>query len=164
MCRAYNESFLRFVFHYLSKVTRWTKGMLLSFENLTTEPSPHEGKNLGGDEQMENKTIKTIGFASYVISVICIFMGLYKMFVYENPDSDILDSVNAYVGGDAYNFIINANYATAYFVLAAFFMIFGSSLLIMAILKNNTEELLVAQQMAADNIVTKETSEELPSL
>jgi len=113
---------------------------------------------------MENKTIKTIGFVSYVISVICISMGLYKMFVYENPDSVILDSVNAYVGGDAYNFIINANYATAYFVLAAFFMIFGSSLLIMAILKKNNEELLGAQQMAAGNIVTKEMSEELPSL
>ena len=27
-------------------------------------------------------------------------------------------TINAYVGGDAYNYIINGNYATAYFVLA----------------------------------------------
>ena len=31
--------------------------------------------------------------------------------------------VNAYVGGDAYNYIINGTYATAFFVLTAMFVL-----------------------------------------
>lgn len=54
-------------------------------------------------------------------------LGFYKMFIYENSD---YDCINAYVGGDAYNYIINSNYATAYFVLATLFMILGIGMLI----------------------------------
>lgn len=35
--------------------------------------------------------------------------------------------MNAYVGGDAYDYIINANQATAYFVLAVFFALISST-------------------------------------
>lgn len=40
------------------------------------------------------------------------------MFVFENGEYLWSEPVNAYVGGDAYNYIINANYAIGYFVLA----------------------------------------------
>ena len=55
-------------------------------------------------------------------SIVSLFMGLFKMFAYENyerAEGLVLgkENVNAYVGGDAYNFIINGNYATAYFTL-----------------------------------------------
>lgn len=71
---------------------------------------------------------------SYLLSVIFIGLGFHKMFAYENPDSYLLDKVNAYVGGDAYNYIINGNYATAYFTLATLFVILGSFLVLMGYL------------------------------
>lgn len=38
--------------------------------------------------------------------------------------------VNAYVGGDAYNYIINGTYATAFFVLTAMFVLAAIGLVI----------------------------------
>lgn len=65
---------------------------------------------------------------SYICSIIFIGIGFSKLFVYENPDYG--DSVNAYVGGDAYNYIINGNYATAYFTLAILCSMIGSTFII----------------------------------
>lgn len=84
---------------------------------------------------------------SYVLCIIMISFGVHKMFVYENPESTFRESKNAYVGGDAYNYIINANYASAYFVLACFFAIIGATLVISAILiyvNQNKEARLVS--------------------
>ncbi len=39
-------------------------------------------------------------------------------------------SVNAYVGGDAYNYIINSNYATGYYVMSLLFAVLGIGFLI----------------------------------
>ena len=44
---------------------------------------------------------------------IFLALGFFKMLIYDD-----YNEINAYVGGDAYNFIINGTYATAYFVLA----------------------------------------------
>jgi len=71
--------------------------------------------------------------------VIFLGVGFHKLTAYENTYSedeydlaDEEDSVNAYVGGDAYNYIINASQATAYFILAGFSLI---SAIALAILK-----------------------------
>ncbi|MER2005957.1 MAG: hypothetical protein ABS939_00775 [Psychrobacillus sp.] len=59
-----------------------------------------------------------------VISVIFSFVfgakGLDRLTKYSNPEDDIYasESINAWVGGDAYNYIINGTHATAFFVLA----------------------------------------------
>lgn len=50
-----------------------------------------------------------------VAALICVAKALYQMFFY---DKDRIDPINAYVGGDAYNYIINTNYAIAYLLLA----------------------------------------------
>ncbi|ACB84821.1 hypothetical protein [Natranaerobius thermophilus] len=71
--------------------------------------------------------MKNGAIVSYIISIIFIGIGFHKIFIYENPDSVLENAVNAYVGGDAYNFIINANYATGYFTLAIFFAVLGMS-------------------------------------
>lgn len=65
-----------------------------------------------------------------VAAVVFVSLGFYKMFVYENPDRLFADTKNAYVGGDAYNYIINANYATGYFVLALICIVIVVSALI----------------------------------
>lgn len=91
-------------------------------------------------DQHDAKAIKrisapAISIISFIGAAISIGMGFYKMIVYENPSYG--EVVNAYVGGDAYNYIINANYATAYFAFAAVLVIFGGFFLI----KNTMEEL-----------------------
>lgn len=64
------------------------------------------------------------------ISLIFMSLGFYKMFVYEMSDLSYVPDKNVYVGGDAYNYIINANFSTAYFVLALIFVIIACSFLI----------------------------------
>lgn len=60
-----------------------------------------------------------------VLSAFFTFSGFDKLMNYENPANNEFykmfpygKSSNAYVGGDAYNYIINAGQATGYFVLA----------------------------------------------
>ena len=62
------------------------------------------------------------------------------MFVYESSELYFEDSVNSYVGGDAYNFIINASYATGYFVLALLFVVLGCTLLLIYNFKHSKSE------------------------
>lgn len=64
------------------------------------------------------KTLQIISAILYTMTAFFIYRGFNKMFVYENYNSYTIESVNAYVGEDAYNYIINANYTTAYFILA----------------------------------------------
>ena len=51
-------------------------------------------------------------------------MSLHKMWIYKKGEL-FSDPVNAYVGGDAYNYIINGTFATAYAVLAVLFSLWG---------------------------------------
>lgn len=81
------------------------------------------------------KAVNGISLISFGISFIFICIGFDKLFRYENGDSYPYKLHNAYVGGDAYNYIINGNYATAYFVLATLFLILGFGVLILAYLK-----------------------------
>lgn len=73
---------------------------------------------------------------SYIGSLVFISLGFYKMLVYENSDSYLFKSKNAYVGGDAYNYIINSNYTIAYFALAIFCAIVGMTFIIAYKLSN----------------------------
>ena len=57
-----------------------------------------------------------------------LYKGIDKMTNYRNTD---YKQVNAYVGGDAYNYIINGNYATAFFVLTAMFVLAAIGLMIL---------------------------------
>jgi hypothetical protein len=84
--------------------------------------------------------MKTFSYLAFGLAVIFLFAGFYKMYAYENPDSeseylsDTEDYVNAYVGGDAYNYIINAGKATANFTAAILFVIVGFGILVLEVL------------------------------
>jgi len=96
------------------------------------------------NEQNKNKQSKApytlfsvIGFIGAIVSIS---MGFYKLCIYENNDSDSYfssSSKNVYVGGDAYNYIINGTYATSYFVLAVVCMVFACSMLILKSINQN---------------------------
>lgn len=61
--------------------------------------------------------------ASFLGGCITLYKGIDKMTHYYNSEYSFTPSVNAYVGGDAYNYIINGTYATAFFVLTAMFVL-----------------------------------------
>lgn len=68
--------------------------------------------------------------ASLICGCFTLYKGIDKMTNYRNSEYLTSKNVNAYVGGDAYNYIINGNYATAFFVLTAMFVLAAIGLLI----------------------------------
>ena len=52
------------------------------------------------------------------LSAFAFYTGYDKLTNYYNSDNFTSLNKNAYVGGDAYNYIINGNYATGFFVLS----------------------------------------------
>lgn len=77
--------------------------------------------------QTTDNEFPVLSIIFYILSGFFVILGFYKILIYENGEYTY-DSVNAYVGGDAYNYIINANYATAYFVLALLFSLIASTI------------------------------------
>lgn len=76
----------------------------------------------------------------YSLASILVASGFYRLWVYTSPEDTVYgytSGVNAVVGGDAYNYMINATTAVAYFVAALVFVVIASSLLIMKTRKNN---------------------------
>lgn len=63
------------------------------------------------------KRLKRSSCIFAIIGILLIGYGFSKIIFYENPEYSFQQSINAYVEGDAYNFIINGTYFTAYCVL-----------------------------------------------
>lgn len=79
----------------------------------------------------ENKfTFPASSLLFYLAGFSSIAYGFYKMLVYENSDSIFRENVNAYVGGDAYNYIINSNYFVGFNVLGLTLIIIATSIVI----------------------------------
>lgn len=97
-----------------------------------------------GGDNMERKNIVKICMISSIILVvlamICIGMGFNKMLNYKNSDTYQYKSVNAYVGGDAYNYMINASYFTGYVSLGGCLLIASSIFATTGIKTKNIEE------------------------
>lgn len=71
-----------------------------------------------------------LAIASLACGCFTLYKGIDKMMRYSDGERYPYEPVNAYVGGDAYNYIINGNYATAFFVLTAMFVLTAVGLLI----------------------------------
>lgn len=74
---------------------------------------------------------------SLVCSLFTLYKGIDKMTNYYNSENYPSLNVNAYVGGDAYNYIINGTYATAFFVLTAMFLLSSIGLMILHYVAKN---------------------------
>lgn len=84
-----------------------------------------------------NKSISHLyvfGIIFFIAFAVMCYKGYDKMANYDNSDYSY---ENAYVGGDAYNYIINGTHATAFFVLAIGFLISGILCFICACIINN---------------------------
>lgn len=77
--------------------------------------------------------LRITSYIFFVISGIFFILGLYVKHVYANSDYSYVTNRNAYVGGDAYNFIINGTYFAGYAVLTIGFLICAIIMLTTAI-------------------------------
>lgn len=93
---------------------------------------------LGSKKNKKLSIWSILSIISVICSIIMLSLGIDKMTNYYNGD---YYSVNAYVGGDAYNYIINGTYSTSYFVLTAMFALGAIGLLIVHYLSAISKEL-----------------------
>lgn len=66
-----------------------------------------------------------LGIFFWLDSAFAFFQGIKKFSLHQNEYSSFLSNATKYVGGDAYNFIIYANQATACMVISGAFIIAG---------------------------------------
>ena len=77
-----------------------------------------------------NKLWAWLSGIMFCLSFIPLYKGYDKITNYYSSDTHYSLNVNAYVGGDAYNYIINAGQATAFFVLTIGAALLGVGFLI----------------------------------
>lgn len=80
---------------------------------------------------MISSILLCISVMLYVASLIVGCMGVDKITNYAN---EYPNYVNSYVGGDAYNYIINGTYSTSFFVIASALAIMATMFLCIFIL------------------------------
>lgn len=88
---------------------------------------------------------------SLACGIYTLFKGIDKMTNYYNSENYPSLNENAYVGGDAYNYIINGNYATAFFVLTAMFVMAAIGLMILHYVSQNRIE--IPPQVAPKTVI-----------
>ena len=71
-------------------------------------------------------TMFILALFSYIGAFYSLYKGYDKMNNYENSEYSWGMHVNSYVGGDAYNYIINGTYSSAYYALAAGTLVTGT--------------------------------------
>ena len=80
------------------------------------------------------KFLFVVALIFYLIAGAMLYKGYDKVTNYYNSEYSTANNVNAYVGGDAYTYIINGNYSTGFFVLSMGFMNVGSIFLSSALI------------------------------
>lgn len=104
--------------------------------------------------------MKVLGIIFMLSSLIPFYLGFDKIKNYANYESYSTLSKNAYVGGDAYNYIINANYFTGYVVLGLALILIGGVILIYDQLNQLREnsEIQIKREEEGEIICSKSTS------
>lgn len=98
---------------------------------------------------------KGLSCFAFIASAVILGVGLDKMFNYDSGEFYPYEYHNAYVGGDAYNYIINSNYATGFFVLATMFALMGIGFIVLYYLSKMADgqsKLLSTNQQIEGNI------------
>lgn len=74
--------------------------------------------------------MRILSVSFWIGAAISLFMGFNKMYLYKNYDPSEFpmlarDNINAHVGGDAWNLVINGTHSTAYFILFGALLLAG---------------------------------------
>lgn len=72
-----------------------------------------------------------LSVCSFGCSLFTLYKGIDKLTNYHHSEDYPGFNENVYVGGDAYNYIINGNYATAFFVLTTMFVLAAIGLMVL---------------------------------
>lgn len=99
-----------------------------------------------------------VGFAIlfYIVAGVFLFLGFDKYLNYSNPEEGSLESMyedplNVYVGGDAYNYIINGTYMTAFFTIAGACIVAGSIFLALYLHKQKQQTGVIGHAESTSN-------------
>lgn len=100
------------------------------------------------------KSLKVISIIALILSIIMLCVGFYKINVYEDS---IFEPKNAYVGGDAYNYIINGTYFSGYMAIGGALLIvsavcFGFSKVIQTV---DSQSYGIRQEMGRTTLSTE---------
>lgn len=110
-----------------------------------------------GSKNKRNKIWVIISIIMFCVSIIMLYKGYDKIANYSSPKESSLfpdgyyGGTNAYVGGDAYNYIINSGYSTGFFVLSSMFFISGFACIIIYYLSGENEDKLDIEQKKIDD-------------
>ena len=113
-------------------------------------------------EEPSNKKInlpfilRVVGYIALLITVVSLFAGLYKLFVYESPyneefmigeDYEVMydeeKGINTYNVMDVQDLTVNSGLATAYFTLSILFTIIGIGSFVLAELIKRDEQMFM---------------------
>lgn len=103
-------------------------------EGERVEAEIQSGVEAGGSSETNLKKKSVLGLRQFFILVAVIFWVVSGVFFYKaydvktnyyNSEDFYSLNENAYVGGDAYNYIINGTYFTGYSVIASAFLVSG---------------------------------------
>ena len=114
-----------------------------------------------------NSVWKVLSGISFAGSAITLWFGFDKMLNYVNDEHFWADPHNMYVGGDAYNYIINGNYATGFFVLTAMLALMGVGFIALYYLSkmcDGQEKLIESAQTMESGIHSIDLKTKEPSL
>ncbi len=77
-----------------------------------------------------------VGGLCYLVSLILIFKGSDRLTKYQMSEYSSEDDRYAYVGGDAYNYIINTNVMNSYFTISASLLVAGTLFIVAGLIVN----------------------------
>lgn len=110
-------------------------------ETTKNQHPPVDGKTASQSSNSSFSVWVICSLVSFVASAWSLYRGIDKMTHYYSSEFSSSLNVNAYVGGDAYNYIINGTYTTAFFVLAVGFFLGAIGFLILHYMnKKNAEK------------------------
>lgn len=103
--------------------------------------------------------MKVIGVYTLIVGVALSAIGFYKMLFYENPEDKWGihqdEKRNAYVGGDAYNYIINGTYFAGYEAIGGSLILLGGVLISAGYICENLEEMEKSNNKRKESEITK---------
>ena len=75
-----------------------------------------------------------------MLGFVSLCMSFYKLWFYSKSEYSFSSNVNAYVGGDAFNYMINAGQATAYAVICICFWVAAIGVVLITQKKNISDQ------------------------
>jgi hypothetical protein len=100
----------------------------------------------------------------YLLAAVMFYKGYDKMTNYYNSENYPILNENAYVGGDAYNYIINGTYATGFFVLGSGFLLSGTVCVATSILSGQLNDIAEDRRKPSEIDSGTVDVDELPDL